>query len=108
VEGEAGRVKYLSDQPWWTTADAAELEAIVHQMVESLTEHRNSGCATCAAGYPPCPTKQKVIQIVLDWREARIYLSKAIWERARQDRIDSATLREILERTDFTPSERAA
>ena len=82
------RVNYLSDQPWWTAADRAELEAIVYQLVESLTEHRAYGCETCAAGYPPCPRVQKAIGIVIEWREARMVLSRAKWERMRQNTIE--------------------
>jgi hypothetical protein len=81
-------VIYLSDQPWWTAADAAELEALVYQLVESLTEHRQHDCEACEAGYPPCPRKQKAIQIVLDWREARMRLSKAKWERMHDNTLE--------------------
>jgi hypothetical protein len=75
----------LREQPWWTLADRAELDAIAHQLVDSVQSHRRAGCEVCAAGFPPCPKVQEAIAIAVEWRDARIVLSRAKWERARQD-----------------------
>jgi hypothetical protein len=75
-------------QPWWTDADQAELDVITHQLVESVFSHRGAGCPVCAAGFPPCPKVQKAITVVIEWREARILLSQATWERMRQNLVE--------------------
>ena len=75
----------LRSQPWWTAADAAEFDAIVHELIDSVSSHREAGCETCAAGHPPCPKVQKAIALTLEWREARILLSRAKWERTTQN-----------------------
>jgi hypothetical protein len=79
-----GGVKDLRSQPWWTGADRAELDVLLHELVESVHDHHDRGCGACAAGYPPCPNVQKAIAVVERWREARILLSRAKWERSRQ------------------------
>jgi hypothetical protein len=77
-------VKDLRGQPWWTPADRAELDAIAHELVDTVFSHHEAGCRVCAAGWPPCPKVQKAIAVVEGWREARILLSRATWERSRQ------------------------
>jgi hypothetical protein len=84
-------VKDLRAQPWWTASDRAELDALAHELVTSVFLHRES-CAACAAGYPPCPAVRAAVERVLEWREARILLSRATWLRARQDRLDRAVM----------------
>jgi hypothetical protein len=74
----------LQAQPWWTTADAAELDVITWQLVDSVRSHRDAGCEVCAAGYPPCPKVRKAITVAVEWRAARILLSRATWERSRE------------------------
>ena len=61
---------------WWTAADAAELDVLVHELVSRYFEH-TPRCASCAAGYPPCPHVRAAIEAVVDWREARALLSRA-------------------------------
>jgi hypothetical protein len=78
----------LREQPWWTAADAAELDVLVHELVAAVEQHRETGCRTCAAGYPPCPGVQAAITVAIEWRETRILRSRARWERSRQDRLD--------------------
>jgi hypothetical protein len=72
-------------QLWWTDADRAELSAIAHQLVDAVFSHRAAGCQGCAAGVPPCPKVQKAIAVALEWRSTRVLLSRAKWERFRQD-----------------------
>jgi hypothetical protein len=79
----------LRQQPWWTPADDAELNVVTHELVDAVFSHREAGCETCAAGYPPCPVVQEAIAKVVDWREARILRSRAAWLRARQDRLEA-------------------
>jgi hypothetical protein len=74
----------------WTEADGAELDLVVHEMVDDVFEHRQ-GCETCAAGYPPCPWVRAAVERVIEWRDDRVLRSKAAWLRARQDRLDQAT-----------------
>jgi hypothetical protein len=78
-------VKDLRLQPWWTDADRAELDAITHELANSVRSHREAGCQACAAGFPPCPKVQKAIAVAVGWRDARILLSRAKWARSRQN-----------------------
>jgi hypothetical protein len=83
-------VKHLHDQPWWTPADEAELDAFAQVLVDSVYEHRAAGCEVCAAGYPPCPVMTDAIERVVEWRDRRIRLSRAAWLRAREEERDEA------------------
>jgi hypothetical protein len=83
-------VKDLRDQAWWSDADRAELDALAHELVAAVFEHREAGCEVCAAGFPLCPAVRAAIERVVEWREARILLSRAAWLVARQDRLDQA------------------
>jgi hypothetical protein len=77
-----GGVKDLREQAWWSDADQAELDLVVHELVDSVFAH---DCATCTIGLRPCPQVQRAIAIALEWREARVLLSRARWERLCQD-----------------------
>jgi hypothetical protein len=90
-------LKDLREQPWWTHADRAELDALAHELVKDVLEHREAGCPTCAAGDPPCPAVRKAITLVVEWREARVLLSRARWERCRQDWLDEVA-RKVTDR----------
>lgn len=63
-------------RPFWTEADQAEWELLAWALVDGSFEHREQ-CATCTAGYPPCPHIAKAIQIVLDWHRGRELLALA-------------------------------
>lgn len=116
----------------WTTADAAELDALLHRLVGDYWRHREScracrrdpcphlvawreherGCRACQGAAPlshptsdacrarrrafvehgdscprcnPCPHLRQAISAVLDWREARMLLSRAEDLRAERD-----------------------
>jgi hypothetical protein len=64
----------------WTPADAAELDVLVHALVNGYAEHRRR-CRACAtSGEPgslPCPHLQAAIAEVVAWRDARLLLSRA-------------------------------
>jgi hypothetical protein len=97
-------VKNLRSIPWWTPADRAELDVLLHELVDAVHDHRERGCRVCAAGWPPCPKVQKAIAIVERWREARILISRARWERSRQRLVEfEQELDEVL-----APGRRAA
>lgn len=78
----------LRSQPWWTEADRAELDVVVHLLVDGLAAHEETGCTTCEAGYPPCPKVTRAIEAVVEWRDRRVLTSKAAWLRAIQDHLD--------------------
>jgi hypothetical protein len=73
----------IDRSPWWTAADAAELDVLVHELVSRYFEHRPR-CASCAAGDPPCPHLREAIEAVVDWREARALLSRAEYLRVER------------------------
>jgi hypothetical protein len=70
---------------WWTEADAAELDMLVHELASSYFEHRER-CVSCAAAYPPCPHVRRAIEAVIAWRESRSLLSKAEYLREQERR----------------------
>jgi hypothetical protein len=88
----------LRQQPWWTPADRAELDAFTRLMVDAVYGHREAGCEVCAAGYPPCPVVREAIERVVEWRDRRALLSRAAWLRTRQDELDQAVLAGAEER----------
>lgn len=76
----------LSRQPWWTAADDAELDLLVHELVRAVDIHR-AGCSVCSAnGHcgPWCEPLREALEGVIEWREGRILRSKAQWLRFRQ------------------------
>jgi hypothetical protein len=77
-------VRNLAPSPWWTAADAAELDVLVHELVRVGFLHREA-CSCCRAGYPPCPRLGEAIETVIEWRDGRVLRSKAEWLRGRED-----------------------
>lgn len=73
----------------WTTADSSELDCLIDELVRGYFEHK-SGCASCAAGYPPCPHVRTAIEAVVEWREMRELRSRAEWLRAERTRLEEA------------------
>jgi hypothetical protein len=74
---------------FWTAADQAELDVLVHALVAGYFEHRGK-CRACrpdacadvhdAATCPrcnPCPHVGAAITAVVEWREARVLRSRA-------------------------------
>jgi hypothetical protein len=62
--------------PFWTAADAAELDVLVLAFIEGYYEHRFR-CAVCAARGPWCEHAAEAFQALLDWRRRRELLSRA-------------------------------
>jgi len=60
---------------FWTDADDAELDVLVHALVADYLEHREL-CAICATS-EICPHVSKAISEVVEWRDARVLLSRA-------------------------------
>jgi hypothetical protein len=77
-------VSTLAAQLWWTAADEAELDLLVHEFVKTAFRHREA-CAICRAGGPWCRPLSEAFEVVLDWRAGRVLRSKADWLRARQE-----------------------
>jgi hypothetical protein len=61
---------------FWTEADSAELDVLLHALVNGYFEHRER-CRICLSGERPCPHLQAAIREVVEWREARLLLSRA-------------------------------
>lgn len=74
----------MSRFPWWTAADEAELDAIIHALVKAARAHRD--CARCHALGTWCPPMREAAEEALDWRRARHLLSRAEFLRALNDR----------------------
>jgi hypothetical protein len=84
---KATPVPTLSSLPWWTAADAAELDALAFEFTRAVFIHRER-CDTCGAGGPWCHILRAAFDAVLEWRDSRRRLSRAAWLRARQDAVD--------------------
>lgn len=61
----------LTQQPYWTPADQAELQLLTHDAVDAVWKHPQ------LAG--------TVLGILLDWRRRRILKSQACWLRLTQE-----------------------
>jgi len=71
--------------PYWSEADAAELDVLIYALVRSVLRHRDA-CAACAvAGSGTyCNKVDQAIGEVLGWQRFRALLSKAEWLRGRE------------------------
>ena len=71
-----------SESCQWTAADAAELDVLLHELIDCYFDHRDR-CAHCLAwrerrpDSSPCPYLGSAIGIVLDWRQRRQLLTRA-------------------------------
>jgi hypothetical protein len=74
---------------FWTDADDAELDVLVHALVHGVFDHREK-CAICLAGEPyPCPHVQAAIAVVVEWRDKRALLSRAEALREARRRLEA-------------------
>ena len=75
--------------PYWSEADAAELNVIVFALTRGVFRHRER-CAACAAAGSElfCKQVDRAIEEALDWRRFRWLLSRAEWLRALQNETD--------------------
>jgi hypothetical protein len=71
----------LRDQPWWTAADEAELDLLVHELVRVGFVHR-ARCTVCSGGRW-CSAMHDALDALLEWRDGRVLRSKAAWLRSR-------------------------
>ncbi len=120
---------------WWTDADAAELDVLLHELSVGYFEHRArceacspepcpvlvswrshiEECPACRGDAPltfgppcqrkrrfidhgrdcvrcnPCPSLRLAIELVVQWREAREFRSRAEWLRAERVRFEGVT-----------------
>lgn len=95
----------LTDQPWWTDADQADLDLLTWEFVNAVQQHRER-CPECAAGGPWCQPLVDAFQAVLDWRQGRILFSRAAFHRAHQDIQDA--LEHVQQELRAVNSEQAA
>jgi|SoiMethySBSTD1v2_1073268.scaffolds.fasta_scaffold469855_3 hypothetical protein len=86
---DAVRTSARSTAKWWTPADQAELELLLHELVKTYFEEHRNRCAYCR-GEESCPRLRRAIEAVLDWREARELRSRAAWLRAERDRLEAS------------------
>ncbi len=73
----------LTEQPWWTQADQAELDALLGEWVDGMLEHKER-CTICSNG-DVCDNVLDAWLIVWEFREQRIRVSKAQWLRVCND-----------------------
>jgi hypothetical protein len=74
----------LTAPAYWTDADDAELDALVHEFIVGLWQHRET-CRACESGGGLwCDRTRAALGAVLDWRQGRILRSKAEWLRIRE------------------------
>jgi hypothetical protein len=70
----------MSVPDYWTAADAAELDVLLRALAYGSAEHRRQ-CQRCTrrgeSGSLPCPHLQAAIAEVVEWRDARLLLSRA-------------------------------
>lgn len=73
--------------PWWTSADEAELELLVCELVEYYFAHR-SRCSACveekARSGLPCEPLREALGAVVEWAECRHAHSKAEYFAVRE------------------------
>lgn len=78
----------LADQPWWTEADAAELELLSLELIGPLWRHF-SRCERCVLGPGSCDKAREAgergLAAILDWRHKRILQSKVAYYRSREE-----------------------
>ncbi len=69
----------MSGVTWWTAADQAEADLLVHELVTGFFDHRQ----WCRQ--PVCPHLAEALKVILEWRRRRELLSIAARLRAAQD-----------------------
>ena len=72
----------MSGLPYWTPADAAELDVLVFEFVR-VHEIHVAACETCRGG-PWCSRLRESFEAILDWKQARTLRSKATYLRLRE------------------------
>jgi hypothetical protein len=76
--------------PWWTLADDAELDLLVHEFIRAAFAHR-ADCETCRGGRAWCGPLADAFEGVLEWRRGRVLRSRAAWLRELQDTAGEAS-----------------
>ena len=93
----------LSEQPWWTAADQAEVDALIDAFLAAVFDHRERGCA-CATGLIYCQGLRGAFEVVMEFRATRIRRSKAEWMREQLDLIEEERERRRSQRASRRPS----
>lgn len=80
-------MRALRDMPWWTEADAAELDLLVGELVRAVAAHREH-CQICMAGGLWCSGLRDALDATIQWRDLRRLRSRASWLRVEQKTSD--------------------
>lgn len=80
----ASREKTLSSAPWWTAADAAELDLLTVELVRVAFLHRD-GCDHCQARTGWCDRMRDAFTGLQEWLTSRELQSRAQWLRTAQE-----------------------
>jgi hypothetical protein len=83
---DASSVQTAQAIPWWTIADQAELDTLVHAFVDGFYEHRER-CALCVGGGRWCDDVHEAFDALESWLVFRYRLSKAEWIRRQYDEL---------------------
>ncbi len=73
----------MSGLPYWSLADGAELDVLLHAFVQVHARHVPT-CAVCSGYGPWCQRLRDSFDAVLEWREGRELRSKATYLRLRE------------------------
>jgi len=73
----------VSGLPYWSLADDAELDVLLHAFVQVRDRHLPT-CAVCRERGPWCQRLRDSFDAVLEWREGRELRSKATYLRLRE------------------------
>ncbi len=77
-------MRHLSNQVWWTIADARELDVLIDTFVGGALVHRER-CDVCSKGGAWCHHLREAFEELLAWRTTRMLRSEATWLRAVVD-----------------------
>lgn len=84
---EVSAASPISQAPWWTAADQAELDVLIAYFVELAWAHRV--CRACHERGTMCGQLEAIWDEIEDWLKRRSLLSKAEYLRSIQCHADS-------------------
>jgi hypothetical protein len=89
IGGLASATSVAVPGAWTTTADWAELDCAVMELMYVAFEHRET-CEECASTRYVCTRIEKATDALIAWWERRCLLSRAQFYGALQDRREAA------------------
>jgi len=72
---------------WWTDADQAELDLLIHEFARAAALHHER-CSSCREAGRWCSALSDACEALLEWREGRLLRSRAEYLRSGQDLVD--------------------